>query len=82
MIAQGQSAIGEGNQWQAGVLIGDESADAKAGASSAGAARQQKGRLGKMDPSQGGVDLGYAKDRVWTGVEGELFLPEKWFSQG
>jgi SRSO17 transposase len=82
MIAQVQQAIGERNELQAGVLILDESADVKSGESSAGAARQHNGRLGKIDQSQVGVYLGYAKDRVWTLVEGELFLPEKWFSKG
>ena len=37
---------------QGGVLIVDETADAKAGEHSAGAARQHNGRLGKVDICQ------------------------------
>src|SRR6478735_4124375 len=42
-----------------GVLILDESADAKAGLHSAGAARQWNGRLGKLDLCQVGVFLAF-----------------------
>jgi SRSO17 transposase len=40
---------------QGSVMILDESADAKAGAQSAGAARQRNGRLGKVDVCQVGT---------------------------
>ncbi len=68
-----------------GVLILDESADAKAGGESAGAGRQRNGRLGKVDMSQVGTFLAYANVShanrpVWTWVDGELFLQEFWFS--
>lgn len=63
-----------------GVLILDESADERAGAQSAGAGRQYNGRLGKVEMSQVGVFLAFYKDRVWTWVDGELYLPEHWFS--
>ncbi len=63
-----------------GVLLLDESADEKAGAQSAGAGRQYNGRLGKVDMSQVGVFLAFYKDRVWTWVDGELFLPAHWFT--
>jgi SRSO17 transposase len=65
---------------EGGVLIVDESADVKYGKSSAGSSRQHNGRLGKVEQSQVGVYLSYAKDKVWTLIDGELFLPEKWFS--
>ncbi len=65
---------------QGGVLVLDESADAKSGTSSAGAARQYNGRLGKVDVCQVGVFLTYVKEPWWTWVDGELFIPEKWFS--
>jgi len=69
-----------------GVLILDESADEKAGEQSAGAARQYNGRIGKVDVSQVGVLLAYANispgvpSPTWTWVDGELFLPEHWFT--
>lgn len=79
MIEQAQQVIGEREEMQGGVLILDESADVKSGESSAGVSRQHNGRLGKIEQSQVGVYLGYAKERVWTLLDGELFLPEKWF---
>jgi SRSO17 transposase len=81
MIEQVQQAVCERPELSGGVLILDESADEKAGEYSAGASRQHNGRRGKIERSQVGVYLGYAKERVWTLVDGELFLPEKWFSQ-
>ena len=65
---------------QGGVLLLDESADEKAGPESAGAGRQHNGRLGKIEMSQVGVFLAFYKDVVWTWVDGELFLPEAWFT--
>jgi SRSO17 transposase len=68
-----------------GVLLGDESADAKAGDQSAGAGRQYNGRMGKVETSQVGVMLGYANLKVaqgfWSWVDGELFLPRDWFGE-
>ncbi len=63
-----------------GILVLDESADAKSGDQSAGAARQHNGRLGKVDMSQVGTFLTYRNGPVWTWVDGELFLPESWFA--
>jgi SRSO17 transposase len=65
-----------------GVLIVDETADAKAGECSAGAARQHNGRLGKVDLCQVATCLSFVHpaNGVWTLVDDELFLPEHWFS--
>ena len=63
-----------------GVLILDESADEKAGEKSAGAGRQHNGRLGKVEMSQVGTFLAFYKGVVWAWVDGELFLPEHWFT--
>jgi SRSO17 transposase len=63
-----------------GLLILDESADAKAGRHSAGAARQWNGRLGKLDLCQVGTFLAFATDTLWTWIDGELFLPKDWFA--
>jgi len=65
---------------QGGVLLLDESPDEKAGAVSAGAGRQHNGRLGKVEMSQVGTFLAFYKDPVWVWVDGELFLPEHWFT--
>ena len=81
MIQQVQAAIGNREALVGGVLILDESADVKYGKKSAGAGRQHNGRLGKIEQSQVGVYLSYAKGDIWTLVDGELFLPEKWFSE-
>ena len=67
---------------QGSVVILDESADAKAGEQSAGAARQRNGRLGKVDVCQVGTYLAYANvaANLWTLSDGELFLPEAWLT--
>jgi SRSO17 transposase len=61
-------------------LLADESAEEKAGEHSAGASRQHNGRLGKVEMSQVGVFLSLAKEGYRTWIDGELFLPEKWFT--
>ena len=67
---------------QGSIVILDESADAKAGEQSAGAARQRNGRLGKVDVCQVGTYLAYANvaSHLWTLIDGELFLPEVRFT--
>jgi SRSO17 transposase len=68
---------------QGGVLILDESADEKASANTAGAGRQYNGRLGKIEMSQVGTFLAFAHlpTHTWTWVDGELFVPEDWFTK-
>jgi SRSO17 transposase len=66
---------------QGSVLILDESAEEKASEKTVGAARQYNGRLGKVEMSQVGTFLAYAHAGLWTWVDGELFLPEHWFSK-
>ena len=62
------------------VLLIDESADEKAGEHSAGAGRQHNGRLGKVEISQVGVFLSLTNNSYHTWVDGELYLPKKWFA--
>ena len=70
------------SEFQAGaMLLLDESADEKAGEQSPGASRQHNGRLGKVDMCQVGVFLSLATSRVNTWIDGELFLPERWFGE-
>jgi SRSO17 transposase len=68
---------------EGGTLILDESADEKAGEESAGVARQYNGRMGKVDLCRVDTCLVYANltRRLWTMVDGELFLASKWFSE-
>jgi SRSO17 transposase len=63
------------------MLVLDESADEKAGGYSAGASRQHNGRLGKVDMSQVGVFLSLATPRAHTWIDGELYIPERWFGE-
>ena len=65
-------------------LLLDESAN-QAGEQMAGAGRQYNGRLGKVDMSVVGVFLGYVNltdvtRPLWTWVDGDLYLPEDWFT--
>jgi SRSO17 transposase len=63
------------------ILVLDESADEKAGDYSAGASRQHNGRLGKVEMSQVGVFLSLATPRAHTWIDGELYIPERWFGE-
>lgn len=66
-----------------GTLILDESADEKAGDESAGVSRQYNGRMGKVDFCRVDTCLIYAnlRRRLWTMVDGELFIAQRWFSE-
>jgi SRSO17 transposase len=81
VIERVQQALVERGELHGGMLILDESADEKSGDSSAGAGRQHNGRKGKIDTSQVGVYLAYAKAQQWTLWDGDLFIPEQWFGQ-
>jgi SRSO17 transposase len=69
-------------EFQSGaMLILDESAEEKASDHSAGAARQHNGRLGKVEMSQVGVFISLATPRAHTWIDGELYIPERWFGE-
>lgn len=81
LIAKVQAEISGRAEYQGeSVLIFDESADAKAGDTTIGAGRQHNGRLGKVDVCQVGVFLSLTNNGYQTWIDGELFLPEHWFS--
>jgi SRSO17 transposase len=63
------------------MLLLDESGDEHAGKHTVGAARQYLGRLGKVDMGQVGVFVSLVKGSFWAWVDGELYLPEVWFSE-
>ena len=65
---------------QGGVLLLDESACEKAGHQTAGAGRQRNGRLGTIALSQVATLLTWTNGTIWTWVDGELFVPESWFT--
>ena len=82
LLRQVRSEIAQVEEFQqGGMLLLDESADEKASDQSVGAGRQHNGRLGKVETSQVGTFLAYVNQQVWTWIDGELFLPQAWFSK-
>jgi len=80
MIAKMQMAVVERPELAGGMLILDESADKKSGSKTVAASRQYNGRQGKVDLCQVGTFLAYAHNGIWTWINGEIFVPERWFS--
>jgi SRSO17 transposase len=80
VIARMQAAVAQRGELAGGVLIVDESGEAKSGAMSAGVGRQYNGRHHQVENCQVGVFVAYAKGSIWTWVDGELYLPEDWFA--
>lgn len=81
LIQAVQGQIKQHPIWEQGAIrVIDESADEKAGETSAGAGRQHNGRLGKVDVCQGGVFAALVTPEVNTWLDGELYLPEQWFA--
>jgi len=80
MIEKMQTGVAKRSELEGGILILDESADEKSGAKTVGASRQYNGRQGKVDQCQVGTFLAYAHKGIWTWVDGEIFIPERWFS--
>jgi SRSO17 transposase len=63
-----------------GMLTADSSEFIKKGNDSVGVARQYCGRLGKIENCQSGMFLGYCSDKGYSLIDGQLYLPENWFS--
>jgi SRSO17 transposase len=74
-----QGLIGETLGEEDGVALIDESSTVKQGQDSVGVARQYCGSVGKIANGQVGVYLGYASRKGYSLIEGQLFMPEKWF---
>ncbi len=80
MIETMQTAVAQRPELAGGMLILDESADEKSGEKTVGTSRQYNGRQGKVDQCQVGTFLTYVHNGIWTWVDGEIFIPERWFS--
>lgn len=76
-----QGLIGEALGEEDGVLLIDESSVVKQGTKSVGVAAQYCGSAGKTANGQVGVYLGYASRKGYSLIEGQLFMPEKWFAE-
>lgn len=61
-----------------GVLIVDETGDAKKGRATVGVQRQYSGTLGRIENCQVAVHLAYASGRGHALVDRELYLPRSW----
>jgi SRSO17 transposase len=81
VIAIHQGLIGETLGEEDGVMLIDESSAVKQGIESAGVAAQYCGSVGKIANGQVGVYLGYASRKGYSLIEGQLFMPEKWFEE-
>lgn len=74
-----QGLIGETLGEEDGVMLIDELSAVKQGTKSVGVAAQYCGSVGKTANGQVGVYLGYASRKGYSLIEGQLFMPEKWF---
>jgi SRSO17 transposase len=81
LIGAIQQSVGARAELQTGaMLLLDESGEEREGTRTVGAARQYLGRAGKVDMGQMGVFAALVKGQFWTWVDGELYVPERWFS--
>lgn len=64
-----------------GMLTVDSSEFVKKGKESVGVARQYCGALGKVENCQSGVFIGYASEKGYGLLDGQLYLPESWLSK-
>ena len=65
-----------------GVLIFDETGFQKKGDDSIGVGKQYCGTIGKVENCQVGVFAAYASPHGYALLDKQLFIPEKWFSEG
>src|SRR6266498_1860139 len=81
IIAQHQLLVGSTLGEEDGAFLVDESGVVKQGQDSVGVDHQYCGAVGKVANSQVGVYLGYASRKGYTLLDGQLFVPEVWFSE-
>ncbi|MDQ2997060.1 MAG: IS701 family transposase [Chloroflexota bacterium] len=80
VIAQHQRLVGATLGEDDGTFLIDESGVVKQGHDSVGVAPQYCGAVGKVAHAQVGVYLAYASRKGYTLLDGQLFIPEPWFS--
>lgn len=80
LLVQHEQLVAQTLADQEDVFLVDESGMPKQGQHSAGVARQYCGALGKVCSCQMGVFIGYASVKGYTLINGQLFVPEDWFS--
>lgn len=80
LLAEHQLRLAEIISAEEGMFTLDSSEVPKKGNDSAGVARQYCGRLGKIENCQSGVFLGYASDKGYGLLQGQLYVPEIWFT--
>lgn len=81
LLDQVREAMMQREELAEGIILAlDESANEKAGQHSVGASRQYNGRQGKVDNCQVGVFLSVVKGTFSSWIDGEIFLPERWFA--
>jgi len=81
ITAQHQLLIGATLGEEDGAFLVDESGVVKQGQDSVGVDHQYCGSVGKVANAQVGVYLGYASRKGYTLLDGQLFVPEVWFSE-
>ena len=81
VIATHQGLIGKTLGEENGVALIDELSTIKQGIESVGVAAQYCGSVGKIANGQVGVYLGYASQKGYSLIEGQLFMPEQWFEK-
>jgi SRSO17 transposase len=80
MIDRLQEAVAQRPELQGGMLILDESGEEKSGEMTVGVGRQYNGRHRQVERCQVGVYLTYSQGSVWTWVDGEVYVPQDWFT--
>ena len=80
MIARLQEAIAQRGEMAGGMLILDESGEEKSGETTVGVGQQYNGRHRQVERCQVGVYLAYTQSDTWTWVDGEVYLPQAWFT--
>jgi SRSO17 transposase len=80
VVAQHQHLVGSTLAEDDGAFLVDECGVVKQGHDSVGVAPQYCGSVGKVANSQVGVYLGYASRLGYTLLDGQLFIPELWFT--
>jgi SRSO17 transposase len=80
IIAHHQRLTGLSLGEEDGTFLIDESGVVKQGHDSVGVAHQYCGSVGKLANSQVGVYLGYASRKGYTLLDGQLFVPQDWFT--